>query len=273
MAIAQQNYEHVRQVLYNRAAIVLNGDKLYLVESRLLPIAKRAGVANVDALVERIRLMPTSPWVQEIIDAMTTNETSFNRDVIPFQILRNQVLPELIERRKVPKTLRLWSAGCSSGQEPYSLAMLWQESFTHYSDWQFRVFATDISNQMLERAKSGIFSDVEVKRGLSPHSLNRFFRPVNGQWQIDPNLKNLIEFRFLNLIDAWPATLKMDIVFLRNVLVYFDLETKQSIFKRLRNVLAPDGYLFLGGAETTLMIDDAFERVSAEGGSFYRLVP
>ncbi len=273
MALTRDNYEHIKQVLYQRAAIVLNGDKHYLVESRLLPIARRAGLNTVNELIDRVRVFNSTPVIQEIIDAMTTNETSFFRDGTPFEILKKTVFPELIERRRALKTIRCWSAGCSSGQEPYSLAMLWQDAFGHLTEWQFRVLATDISSLMLERAKQGMFSDVEVNRGIPPNFRTRFFRESSGQWCIDSTLRAFIEFRLLNLIDVWPSPMKADVIFLRNVLVYFDVPTKQMIFNRLRQVLAHDGYLFLGGAETTLMLDDAFERVAVDGGSYYRLKP
>lgn len=271
MPIAPENYQHIRQVLYKRAAIVLNDDKQYLVESRLFPVAKQAGLHDVDALVGRLRIAPESPLLQSIIDAMTTNETSFFRDATPFHVLRDRVLPELIERRSALRTIRIWSAGCASGQEPYSIAMMWREEFAHLPDWQLRILATDISSEMLERARDGRFSHVEVQRGLAEQQRATFFRRVADQWQIEPTLRSMIDFQPLNMIDAWPTTVNADVIFLRNVLVYFDMATKQDILRRLRAALTPDGYLFLGSAETTVMIDDAFERVVTAEGSYYRV--
>ncbi len=271
MAIAPKNFEFICELVAKHSAIVLGSDKQYLVVSRLYPIAKQSGFANIDALVDALRLMPSGSIVTSVVDAMTTNETSFFRDGMPFQILRDSVLPELIKKRKLSKTIRIWSGACSSGQEPYSLAILWREKFPDYRDWQFKILATDISKTMLDRAREGRFSALEIDRGLSKEQKLSHFSVTGDTWTARPELRASIEFKQLNLIQPYPVTLRADVVFLRNVLVYFGIESKRDILNRIRQVLAPDGYLFLGGAETTVMLDDAFTRVPHGNGSCYRI--
>jgi chemotaxis protein methyltransferase CheR len=181
------------------------------------------------------------------------------------------VLPELVKRRAAERTINIWSAGCSSGQEPYTIAMLWLERFAHLSNWRVKLLATDISNEMLDRARRGRYTAFEIRRGLPAEHRDKYFRQDGDQWQIDQRLRTMVEFRSLNLSGAWPVLAAMDVVLLRNVLVYFDAATKKQILKRVRAVIQPDGYLFLGGTETTLMIDDAFERVVTPSGSYYSL--
>jgi chemotaxis protein methyltransferase CheR len=271
MKIQQEDFEYLQSLVAEVSAIVLHNDKKYLVETRLAPIAKRAELMSLKHLVDHLRSSRNGPMLQEVIDAMTTNETSFFRDDVPFQIMRDQVLPELIKKREPYRTIRVWSAGCSSGQEPYSLAMLWREHYHPLSGWRFNITATDLSQSMLAKARAGRYSELEVSRGTSPALRNQYFKRVGNDWQVDPSLTAMIDFRHLNLILPWPTLPVMDVIFLRNVLVYFDLSAKQRILNKIRQVLQPDGYLFLGGAETTLMVDDSFERVPHASGSYYRL--
>jgi len=271
MAIRADNFDYIRRVLQQRSAIALTENKRYLVESRLSLVARKSGLGSVDELVDRLRATSEGPLWHEVVDAMTTNETSFFRDQTPFHILRETVFTQLLERRGRERTLRVWSAACASGQEAYSLAMLWHEFCAESPGWELKLLATDISNEMLDRARAGRFTPVEVNRGLTEEQRVKYFRNEGDDWRIDDALRSMVEFRQLNLINTLPTLPQMDVILLRNVLVYFDLPTKQDILSKLRRVLRPDGYLFLGGAETTLMIDDSFERARANGGSFYRL--
>lgn len=269
--IRAENFAFVRQLLTQRAAIVLRANKMYLVNARLMPVARSAGLDGVNALIEQLRRSPDETLLQAVVDAMTTNETSFFRDAGPFDILGDVVLPELVKRRATERKISIWSAGCSSGQEPYTIAMLWLERFAHLSNWRMNLLATDISSEMLDRASRGCYTGLEINRGLPTEHREKYFRQDGNQWQIDPRLRSMVEFRPLNLSSAWPTLPAMDVVLMRNVLVYFDAITKKQILKKVRTVLRPDGYLFLGGTETTLMIDDAFQRVVTPAGSYYSL--
>ena len=271
MTIRSDNFDFICQLLKQRSAIVLGANKTYLVNTRLLPVARRAQLDDVDALIDKLRASPDETLLQAVVDAMTTNETSFFRDGTPFDILGEIVLPELLQRRAAERTINIWSAGCASGQEPYTIAMLWLQRFAQLSNWRLTLLATDISNEQLDRARRGRYTGLEVSRGIPAEHRDKYFRQDGDQWQIDQRLRTMVEFRSLNLSGAWPVLPAMDVVLLRNVLVYFDAATKKQILKRVRTVIQPDGYLFLGGTETTLMIDDAFERVVTPSGSYYSL--
>jgi chemotaxis protein methyltransferase CheR len=269
MTVKPENFDFIRQVLQRHAAIALSDNKTYLVETRLLPVARSEDLGDVNALIDRLRISPSEPLLRKVVEALTTNETSFFRDGAPFNILRDTVLPELIRRRASVQALNIWSAGCASGQEPYTIAMLWRERFAHLTDWRLKLLATDISNEMLQRARDGRFTPLEVNRGLPAKYCSRYFRREGDSWLIDERLRTMVEFRLLNFIGEWPKLPLMDVVFMRNVLVYFDMSTKQEVLRKVRGILRPDGYLFLGGTETTLMIDDAFDRISTSMGSYY----
>jgi chemotaxis protein methyltransferase CheR len=269
MTVSPDNFEYMRRLLQQHSAIALAANKKYLVETRLLPVARREKLDGVDALIDRLRMSPTGRLLQEVIEALTVNETSFFRDGAPFSILADTVLPELIKRRASVRTLNIWSAGCASGQEPYTIAMLWRQRYAHLADWRVKLLATDISNEMLERARKGRYTRLEVNRGVSPEQCAKYFRQEGDSWVIDERLRTMVDFQLLNLIGNWPSLPPMDVVFMRNVLVYFDMATKREVLKRVRQLLRPDGCLFLGGTETTLMIDDAFDRVSTASGSYY----
>jgi chemotaxis protein methyltransferase CheR len=202
---------------------------------------------------------------------MTTNETSFFRDVHPFEALRRTLLPELIDRRRAARRLTIWSAACSTGQEPYSVAMLLREHFPETAQWSVRIFATDLAQEVLERARAGVFTQLEVNRGLPAPLLVRYFRQDGTDWQITPEIRDMVQFEEMNLIEPWPALPDFDVVLLRNVLIYFDGESKQRVLRNLRQVLRPDGVLLMGGAETTLNLDDAYERLPIDRAGCFRL--
>ena len=262
---------YLRDLLKRRAAIDLDASKHYLLEQRLEQLVRDAGFGSVAQLVQQSRTGAAKVDTQ-IIEAMTTHETLFFRDLHPFEIVRNALLPALAAARERSRTLTIWSAACSSGQEPYSIAMLLLEHFPQLADWPVRIIATDISDKVLARAREGRFQQIEVNRGLPASLLVKFFDRVGTEWQIKPAVRKLVEFRKLNLLDSW-SLLCPDIVFMRNVLIYFDLNDKRAILNRLKQAIARDGALFLGTAETTLMVDDGWERVSFEKASYYKVRP
>jgi chemotaxis protein methyltransferase CheR len=270
MSLSRESFEFVRAVLRQRSAHCLEDDKAYLVETRLLPVARRHGLASVEELIRRLRGRNSEKLLGELVEAMTINETLFFRDGQPFEALRQAVLPELVQRRAAVRCLNVWSAACSSGQEAYSVALLLRQHFPALSGWTVRVIASDLSSAMLERARRGRYSDLEVSRGLPPELLKAYFHRHEGGWQIRDELRRMVEVRSINLSGPWPELPPLDLVLLRNVLIYFDVPTRQQILDRVRRVLQPDGYLMLGGAETTHNLSDGFVPVSLEQTSFFR---
>jgi chemotaxis protein methyltransferase CheR len=271
VALSQTDFEFVRALVMKRSAIVLENEKLYLADTRLQGVARREGIESVEALVARMRAAPAGPLHQKVVEAMTTNETSFFRDVQPFEMLKQVVVPELMKRREAERRLRIWCAASSTGQEPYSLAMLLREQFPALRGWDVRIVASDLSTEVLEKARQGRYSQLEVNRGLPATLLVKYFQRQGTEWQIKDDLRGLIEYRQLNLIEAWPTLPPLDVILIRNVLIYFDVETKRQILGRARRLLRPDGYLFLGGAETTLNLDDSFERIEFQRAGCYQL--
>jgi chemotaxis protein methyltransferase CheR len=204
---------------------------------------------------------------------MMTHETSFFRDRAPFESLR-AVLADIVQRRAKERQLTIWSAACASGQEPFSIAMVLQEHFRDVlATWRVRIIATDFSEQILARAREGVYSELETNRGLSPALLQKYFRPLQGRFSIVQECRQLVEFRFMNLNGTWPLMPLADVVFLRNVMLYFDVATRSALVARVRRVLRPDGVLFLGSAETMIGIDDGWNRVSQGGCSYYKPKP
>ena len=271
MSLAQADFDYIRDVVRRQSAIVLEPGKEYLVESRLVPLARKEGEASIASLVARMRKEPAGGLTSRVVDAMTTNETSFFRDNHPFDALQRHVLPELVRARAAERRLSIWCGASSSGQEPYTLTMVLKDALAASPGWKASLLATDISAEMLERTRSGLYSQLEVNRGLPVAMLVRHFDKVGTQWQVKPDLRAMVQTRLLNLAAPFPALGTFDVVFLRNVLIYFDAATKRAVLQKVRQVLRPDGYLFLGGAETTLGIDDAFERVVLDRATAYRL--
>lgn len=272
MQLSPDGLRYVRDLVYERAAIVLESGKEYLVEARLGPLAKEAGHGSVDEFLRNIAQKPYNGVHARVVEAMTTNETSFFRDIHPFEALAKHILPEFQKTRSIARTLRVWCAACSTGQEPYSLAMLIKDRAPQLAGFKIEIVATDINNVVLDRAKSGRYRQHEVNRGLPAPMLYRHFTREDADWVIKPYLREMVDFRNLNLIAPWigmPS--QVDIVFIRNVLIYFDVPTKKKILGRVRNMLPKDGVLFLGGAETTLNLDDGFVRAQESNASFYKL--
>jgi chemotaxis protein methyltransferase CheR len=271
VALSSADFAYVQTLVRERAAIVLEDRQDYLVEARLSPVARDAGLASVGALVTRLRGSHSDGLHSRVVEAMTTNETSFFRDVHPFDALERHMLPGLIARRSAQRRLSIWSAACSSGQEPYTVAMILADRFPQLRDWDVRILATDISTQMLQRARTGRFSQLEMNRGLPAARLVRHFTRTGTQWEASVALRAAVEFRPLNLVEPWPPIGPVDVVLLRNVLIYFSPATKREILARVRRILRPDGFLILGGAETTLGLDERFERLQVGTASCYRL--
>jgi chemotaxis protein methyltransferase CheR len=270
MRVGQPQFTFLRDLLRRRTGVVIDDSKHYLVVARLTPIVRQRCIPSLDTLIDRIRKGGDPTLERDVLNAMMTHETSFFRDKSPFETLRRLIV-DLIPRRAVHRQLVIWSAACSTGQEPYSIAMLLNEHFPELlATWRIRIIATDISENVLARARDGLFNDLETNRGLSPHLLTKYFRPLQGKWSIAQDCRRLVEFRQLNLNGDWPLLPTYDIVFLRNVMLYFDVPTRAALVAKMRRVLKPDGSLFLGGAETLIGIDTGYERLPGAGCSYYR---
>lgn len=268
MSISAASFTFVCDVVRAESAIVLNAGKEYLVESRLVPLAKAAGYADVDAYVADLQVRRNPAALRAVVEALTTNETSWFRDADPFNTLRTTVFPTLA-RNRPNRQLRVWSAACSSGQEAYSISMVAAET-PAIAGWRLEVIGTDLSEEMVRRASTGEYSQLEVNRGLPATSLVRHFERAGAGWRIHPSIREGVSFRTGNLTRPFPAMGRFDIVFLRNVLIYFDVQTKRDILRRVREVMAPDGYLFLGAAEMTMGVDDNWDRIPSGRSSVYQ---
>ena len=271
MSLNHHDFEYIRHLVYEHTALVLALDKSYLVESRLTPLIQKMDIRSIAHLIKTLRNQPFSSLHQQVLEAMVTTETLFFRDHHPFEALRHHILPDLIHRRRIESQLTIWSAACSSGQEPYSLAILLQEHFPELAGWTLTLLASDVSGEMLARAEQGIYSQHEVQRGIPRPLLQKYFQAQGPYWKIHTDIRRMIEFRQLNLAGPWPPLPNIDIVLMRNVLIYFDVITKKSILAQLKQVLRGDGYLLLGGGETTLNLDQAFEPVQVEKAVCYCL--
>lgn len=267
------SFNFVSSFIREKSAIVLEPSKAYLVESRLSPIARENGMSSVAELVNALRRPGNRDLSRQVVDAMTTNETSFFRDLHPFEALKTHVIPELMEKRSKERTLNIWSNACSSGQEVYTIAMILRESFPSLAGWRVRLIASDLSSAILRKAQEGLFNQTEVNRGLPMPLLLKYFSKVGLQWQIREDLRKMVEFREVNLVETWPMLPTMDIVFLRNVLIYFSPETKATILNKVQRIMRADGSLFLGGAETTMNLDTNFIRVPVGKAICYRPGP
>jgi chemotaxis protein methyltransferase CheR len=252
------DYEFLRKLLKERSGLDLSTDKQYLVESRLIPLARRAGLAGIAELTAKMRSGSEALTV-EVVEAMTTNETFFFRDKIPFDHLRETVLPELLQARANRRSLRIWCAASSSGQEPYSIAMCLKEFASTLMGWRVEILATDLSQGVLDKSRAGIFSQFEVQRGLPIQMLVKHFTQVGELWQLNADIRAMVQHRQLNLLQDFSHLGTFDVIFCRNVLIYFDQNTKVGIFDRLARMLEADGVLALGAAESVVGITDAFK--------------
>jgi chemotaxis protein methyltransferase CheR len=255
----------------DRSAIELESSKSYLIEARLSLLAKKYGYNTPSELIQQVREKRLPELERHLVEAMTTNETSFFRDNHPFDTLRTKILPDLATSNASQRALSIWSAACSSGQEIYSIAMLLHENFPQLLSWRLQLYATDLSDDVLERARAARFTQIEVNRGLPATLLLKYFLRDGMHWRLTPELPALVKFMRLNLIETWPPLPNFDVVFLRNVLIYFAPETKKQILQNVRKVMAPRGVLFLGAAETTIGLDAHFEREQVGNSVFYRV--
>lgn len=262
------DFQMMATMLKEQSGLVITPEKAYLVENRLQPVARKWGFGNLDQLVGALRTRPDGKLRKDVVDAMTTNESLFFRDLKPFDLMRDVVLPPLLTARASTKRIRIWSAACSSGQEPYSMAMMFSEMQAKLAGWRIEILATDLSAEMITKAKAGSYSQFEVQRGLPITHLVKYFKQDGDRWQLADSIRNQVQFREYNLLEHPRSLGQFDVVFCRNVLIYFDQPTKTKVLAGIADQLAPDGTLFLGGAETVLGITDRFEPVPAQRGIY-----
>ncbi|MFD2207984.1 CheR family methyltransferase [Kiloniella antarctica] len=262
------DFEYISQFLRKRSGLVLSQDKAYLLESRLNPVARKWNLSGFDELVQKVRASNDERILSDITEAMTTNESFFFRDQKPFDLFKEMVLPQLLEKRAGSKTIRIWSAACSSGQEPYTLAMLLKEAGAALAGWKIEIVATDLSNDILDKAKEGVYTQFEVQRGLPINLLVKYFQQAGDRWQIDSSIRNMVTFKSFNLLDSPAALGKFDVVFCRNVLIYFEQATKSAVLTNIAKQMPDDGFLYLGGAETVLGISDDFQLIPGKRGIY-----
>jgi chemotaxis protein methyltransferase CheR len=264
--MSPSDFTYLAALLKERSGLIVTPDKTYLFDSRLMPIVRRHNLASLERLIAAMR--GSEALVAAVVDAMTTNETSFFRDRHPFDAMRSHVLPGLIERRAARKHLRIWSAACSTGQEAYSLAMMLRDDFPQLAGWRVEIVGTDISPSVVARAREGIYSTFEVQRGLPIKLLVRHFEQAGEQWRLKPELRRMADFRCFNLLGDLAALGQFDVVLCRNVLIYFDLATKTRVLEAMHRRIARDGMLILGGAETVFGISDRFTDLAGLRGVY-----
>ena len=252
------DYDFLRKLLHERSGLDLASDKQYLIESRLVPLARKAGLPGIPELVVKLK-SGAEALTADVVEAMTTNETFFFRDKVPFDHLKQTILPEVLAARASRRSLRIWCAASSTGQEPYSIAMCLKEISAQIAGWRVEILATDLSPSVLEKSKAGIFSQFEVQRGLPIQMLVKHFTQTGELWQLNADIRSMVQHRQLNLLQDFTHLGMFDVIFCRNVLIYFDQETKANIFGRLARMVEPDGYLLLGAAETVVGLTDAFK--------------
>ena len=263
-----QDYDYIRKLLRERSGLVLSADKQYLVESRLVPVARKAGLASLTELVATLKSMPLSPLTTAVVEAMTTNESFFFRDKLPFDHFNDVIIPALMAARGQEKHIRIWCAAAATGQEPYSLAMILRDIGIALKQWRVEIVATDICSAALEKAKTGLYSQFEVQRGLSIQMLIKYFIQTGEVWRISSDIRSMVTYRHFNLLQDFSSFGMFDVVFCRNVLIYFDQATKTSVLNRISRSLRPDGYLLLGAAETVVGLTDAFKPLPQHRGLY-----
>jgi chemotaxis protein methyltransferase CheR len=266
--VTPSEYEYLQKLLKERSGLVLSADKQYLVESRLIPLARRSGLGGIGDLVTKMK-SGAEPLIVSVVEAMTTNETFFFRDKVPFDHFRETILASMLEARKHRRAIRIWCAASSTGQEPYSLAMILKDMGAALSGWRVEIVATDLSQEVLEKSKSGIFSQFEVQRGLPIQMLVKHFTQINETWQLSPEIRGMVQFRQLNLLHDFSHLGTFDVIFCRNVLIYFDQDTKVNVFNRLAKVIETDGFLVLGAAETVVGLSAGFSPYPDRRGLYH----
>ncbi|MDE3205890.1 MAG: protein-glutamate O-methyltransferase CheR [Acidobacteriota bacterium] len=272
MTVANDQFTFLQELVYKRSAMVLSDSKAYLAESRLMPLARAIGISDTGEFVAHVRRSRDVKLEEQVVEAMTINETLWFRDKRPFDALRSHVLPDLVSRKASARQLSIWSAASSSGQELYSVAILLEESFPQLRDWRVSLLGTDLSREMVDKANSGVYSSMEMNRGLPAAMLVRYFSQSGSSYRLSDTIRSKVRFQQMNLAATpWPSLPVFDVILLRNVLIYFDVGTKQRILQEARRRLSPGGYLLLGTAETTSGLSGEFDTVSAEGAVFYRV--
>ncbi len=266
----QTEFQVIAQLVKQRSGLALGEDKMYLVESRLLPVAQRHGLGDLARLVQRLRAPGADAIIADIVEAMTTNETYFFRDKSPFDHFEKVIMPRLIPARAAQKSLRIWCAAASTGQEPYSLAMILKEKFPQLRDWKIDILGTDISRDVLTKARAGAYTQFEVQRGLPIQLLVKYFRQEGQNWLISDDIKRMVQYRSFNLLDGYISLGNFDIVFCRNVLIYFDRDTKADVLQRIGERLSADGFLLLGAAETVIGVTDRFTPAADARGLYVK---
>jgi chemotaxis protein methyltransferase CheR len=265
--VTPPDYEYLRKLLKDHSGLDLSTDKQYLIESRLLPLARKAGLPGISDLVQKMK-GGSNGLITQVVEAMTTNETFFFRDKVPFDHFRDTIMPEMLKLRAARKSLRIWCAAGSTGQEPYSLAMCLKEMSAALSGWRVEILATDLSQEVLEKSRTGIYSQFEVQRGLPIQMLVKYFKQIGELWQINPDIRGMVAHRQLNLLHDFGQLGSFDVIFCRNVLIYFDQETKANIFGRLARGMESDGFLVLGAAETVVGLTEAFKPIGDRRGLY-----
>jgi len=262
-----EDFDYIAGVLKQRSGLMLTQDKIYLLESRLTPIARQRGLSGLEELIAKVRMSRDEALLNEVTEAMTTNESFFFRDSTPFDLFRDQFLP-VMEANRSSKRLRIWCAAASTGQEPYSLAIILRENWHKWKNWNIEIIGTDISKQVLNKAREGVYSQFEVQRGLPIQLLIKYFTQDGDVWRVNDDIRRMVNYREFNLLDSFSGLGQFDAIFCRNVLIYFDQPTKSDILERQHRILAKDGALFLGAAETVLGITDRFRPVRGKRGLY-----
>jgi chemotaxis protein methyltransferase CheR len=265
--VTPPDYEYLRKYLKDHSGLDLSADKQYLIESRLLPLARRTGLPGIGELVQKMK-GGSAAFNTQVVEAMTTNETFFFRDKVPFEHFRDLIMPQILRARANRKSVRIWCAAGSTGQEPYSLAMSLKEMGATLAGWRIEIIATDLSQEVLEKSKAGLYSQFEVQRGLPIQLLVKYFKQVGELWQINTDIRAMVQHRQLNLLHDFSQLGVFDVIFCRNVLIYFDQDTKTSIFNRLAKAIEPDGFLMLGAAETVVGLTTVFKPVTERRGVY-----
>lgn len=261
-------FDYLRSYLKQQSGLVLTAEKQYLIESRLLPVARKAGLASLSALVAKMREPGQATICEAVVEAMTTNESFFFRDKTPFEHFVDTMLPKMLEARARDRRIRIWCAAASTGQEPYSLAMCLKEAEAKLAGWRVEIVGTDLSNEVLDKAKAGVYSQFEVQRGLPINHLLKYFTQNGDTWQISSQLRSMVSYRKLNLLENFSSLGQFDIGFCRNVPIYFDNQTKIDILGRISKMMPADGFLVLGAAETVVGLTDAFKPMTDKRGLY-----
>ncbi|MBC2607168.1 CheR family methyltransferase [Pelagicoccus albus] len=274
MSLSPSQFDYVSTLAKSRAAIVLQTGKEYLVESRLSPLAREKGFDSLGAMIDSMTSTRGYGDIHKsVVEALTTNETLFFRDLHPFEAMEKKLIPEIMARRATERRIDIWSGASSTGQEAYSIAMMLREKFPELRNWKVKIIGTDLCSKALEKANRGVYNQMEVNRGLPMPLLVKYFSKVDEGWELKPEMKQMTEFRKMNLIEHWPNLPKFDIVLMRNVLIYFDIETRRKILAGIRGVLNRDGAMFLGASETTFNVDENWIVENHGRSHIYRIKP